>query len=96
MTPTEVMTIMLVEGKNELTRCELQERVHQRIMLKATGHAKEMGERLMAENQAKIRYLKMTLPDMEDILKDELKKDQAAAVSPGPAAAAEPGATVEG
>jgi hypothetical protein len=77
MTSVQMAYIMLVESKNELTKSIIMDRMHNRLLLKATGAAKQMAETLQQQNQTKMRYLKFSVSDLEEIYADEKEKAQA-------------------
>lgn len=70
-TPLETCELVLVETKNELTKCELMDRVYQRLSVMRT----ESYNMVMGQNQAKMNQFKLVLGHLEDIHKDLLEKE---------------------
>lgn len=60
----DTLQIMVVETKNELTKCKIMDRLMQRQSLKGAG---QKNTQMLVMNQAKIKALESSLLDLEDI-----------------------------
>lgn len=86
MTTLQQLQIMEVETLNEITKCEIMDRIFARLVLSGTG--KGQTQQMASMNHQKLFNLKETKRHLEDLLKEETdKKEGKSTVAPEPAIA---------
>lgn len=73
LTKLQTLEIMIVETKNELTKCEIMEKLFMRASLRGSVNK---NEQMMGMNQQKIRSFKASLVDLEDMHKEQLAESE--------------------
>lgn len=69
LTELQTIEIMLCESKNELTKCEVLDRMFTRLSLRGNI---SRNEQMAGMNQAKIRALKESIRELADMHKEAL------------------------
>lgn len=71
LTALQTMELLLVETKNQLTKCQILERLYFRLNLKGGKYLLQQGE-----NQTAIRRFEATLENLEAIHQDMLEQEK--------------------